>query len=220
MTVAPQAPAAAPVALLRREQRRVASLLVGLLPGEDVRLDDRARAALVAAGHFPQFTGELDWAAQEVAGHLRDSARVFTSRLRRLLAGDAGPSEDFDPLTPDRVAEYLVTPPDLLLDELDAAQAELLRTVAEVTAEDLPITGRRADGRPVTVADLLEFVVGHHADHAAHLAALSDAAKADPPRSPVHRLARIAVRWLARGQLGPADIHAAVWAAGPRSTRP
>ncbi len=217
MTAAPQAPIAASVALLRREQRRVAALLAALSPsGWDGRLDDRARATLVATGHFPRFAGELDWGAQEVAGHLRDSARVFASRLCRLLVGDTGPFEDFDPLAPDRVADYLVTPPNLLLAEFDAAQEELLRTVAAVTADDLTATARRADGRPVTVADLLGFLPAHQADHAAQLTALSDAAAGARPRSPVHRLSRVAVRWLARGQLGPVDIHAA----HPWSTRP
>lgn len=217
MTPLPEVSIPATAALLRREQRRVTALLAGLpLPGWDARLDDRARAALVATGHFPQYAGELAWGPQEVAGHLRDSARVFTSRLCRLLLGDPGPFEDFDPLAPDRVAAYLATPPALLLAGLDDAQAELLRTVAAVTGRDLPAAARRADGRPVTVADLLRFLPGHQADHAAQLAALSAVASADPPRSPLHGLARAAARWLDRGQLGPADIRSA----RPWSTRP
>lgn len=35
------------------------------------------------------------------------------------------------------------------------------------------------------------------------------------PRSPVRRLTGAAARWLARGQLGPPDIHARRGAGGP-----
>jgi DinB superfamily len=165
---------------LRSHQRRLAAVLAALpAAGWNARLDDDARAALVATGHFPDHRGELDWNPQEVAGHLRDSARVFTSRLYRLLAADRAPLGDFDPLDADRVAGYAATPRAVLLAELVGAQARLSATVAGVPDADLARAGRRGSGATVTVAELLAFLPDHQADHAAQLEALAAAATED-----------------------------------------
>lgn len=156
------------------QQRRVAVALVDLrAEGWTRRLDRRARRSLVRTGHFPEYSGELDWTAVEVAGHLRDSARVFTDRLRRLLAGDPAPLADFDPLEPARVAGYAALSRGSLLSGLHDAQLTLHATVAAVTPSDLGRSGRRDTGEPVTVADLLGFLPAHQADHAAQLEALA-----------------------------------------------
>ncbi|WP_448624703.1 DinB family protein [Geodermatophilus sp. URMC 64] len=166
---------AAPEArLLLAQQRRVAAVLTDLPDaGWQARLGRRARRALVATGHFPEYTGELDWTPLQVAGHLRDSARVFTDRLRRLLGGDPTPLADFDPLAPARVAGYAAVPRAVLLSGLHDAQLTLHATVAAVTPPDRDRTGLRDSGEPVTVAELLRFLPAHQADHAAQLEALT-----------------------------------------------
>ena len=159
---------------LLRQQRRVAAVLTDLSDaGWRARPGRRVRQALVATGHFPEYAGELDWTPVQVAGHLCDSARVFTDRLRRLLAGDPAPLADFDPLEPERVAGYAVPPREVLLSGLHDAQADLHATVAAVTRADHSRAGRRDTGEPVTVAELLRFLPAHQADHAAQLELLA-----------------------------------------------
>jgi DinB family protein len=161
-------------AQLRAEQQRVAEILAGLsADGWAGRLDDAQRAELAARGHFPEYGGELDWSAQQVAGHLRDSARIFTSRLDRLLAGDAAPLPPFDPLDADRVAGYTATPLTVLLADLADAQDRLHAVVAGLTAADLRRAGQRASGDTVTVGELVAFLPQHQGDHAAQLEALA-----------------------------------------------
>ena len=123
-------------------------------------------------GHFPQNAAELDWTPREIAGHLRDSAGVFTDRLTRLRTQDEPTFADFVPAEPARVAGYAATPFPRLLAELRTAQAGLLRAVADVDPGDLDRAGvHEVDGR-VTVADLLRFLPAHQRDHADQLAAL------------------------------------------------
>jgi uncharacterized protein YciI len=155
---------------LRVQQQRVARVL-GALPdgGWDVRLDDAARARLVGTGHFPEYAAELDWCPQQVAGHLRDSARVFTSRLQRMLAGELRPLGAFDPVDVDRAAGYLATPRALLLADLFDAQERLRVTVNGLADGDLIRSAVRADGSALTVATVLDFLPGHQADHADQL---------------------------------------------------
>ncbi len=162
------------VATLADEQWRVAGLVDAALTRNawDARLLPEQRRRLVRLGHFPQYATELDWTPREVAGHLRDSARIFTDRLRRIRTEREPALADFVPDAPERLADYRTTAPDRLVAELRTAQAGLLREIADVRAADLDRAGIHAvDGR-VTVAGLLTFLPGHQRDHADQLAAL------------------------------------------------
>lgn len=172
----PAVPAAvaSTAAALAEEQWRVATLVraTGLRGRWDAVLPDDARWRLVRTGHFPRYAGELDWTPREVVGHLRDSARVFTDRLRRLCTEDDPLVPDFVPDEAARSAAYRATPVEELADGLRTAQAELLATVAGLGPADLGRTGRHATDGPVTVADLLRFLPAHQRDHAEQLTAL------------------------------------------------
>lgn len=165
---------AASTAALGEEQWRVAVLLrtTSTRGSWDATLDDDARWPLVRRGHFPTDAAELDWTPREVAGHLRDSARVFTERLRRLCTEDRPRLPDFVPTDPGRLADYHRTPPELLVDQLRAASAELLTTVATLRPDELDRVGVHEVDGPVTVADVLAFLPAHQRDHAEQLAAL------------------------------------------------
>jgi hypothetical protein len=107
-----------------------------------------------------------------VVGHLRDSARVFTDRIRRLRSETEPVLADFVTDAPERLADYRSTVPHDLVDQLRTAQAELLRTLADVRADDLERSGVHEVDGPVTVAGLLAFLPGHQRDHADQLTAL------------------------------------------------
>jgi hypothetical protein len=167
------APATAAATALAAQQDRVAALL-DRAGGRPLRLSPAARRRLVRLGHFPAYAGELDWTPHEVAGHLRDSARVFSDRIRRIGAEDRPALPDFVPDEPERVAGYRATPPAALLAELAAAQAGLLAAVQAVDPGRLGAVGVHQVDGPVTLADLLDFLPGHQRDHAEQLAALVD----------------------------------------------
>ncbi|MGY1699619.1 DinB family protein [Geodermatophilus sp. SYSU D00766] len=171
-TTSPLADPVTTAAALAAQQRRVADLLARAA-GRPVRpLAPEARRRLVDLGHFPGYAGELDWTPQEVAGHLRDSARVFTDRIGRIGRGTRPALPDFVPDAPERVAGYRATPPAVLVAQLAAAQEELLRAVAAVRPGQLALEGVHEVDGPVTVADLLAFLPAHQRDHAEQLAAL------------------------------------------------
>ncbi|SFP32617.1 DinB superfamily protein [Geodermatophilus dictyosporus] len=169
--LSPTGTVAAAAGALAAQQDRVAGLLARAA-GHSGPLSPEARRRLVALGHFPAYAGELDWTPWEVAGHLRDSARVFTDRIGRLLREPRPVLADFVPDTPDRVAGYRATPPAVLVAELAAAQAGLLRAVATVAPDRLGAAGVHGTDGPVTLADLLAFLPAHQRDHAEQLAAL------------------------------------------------
>lgn len=159
---------------LARAQWRVAGLLATVAARDAwsavLRPEDRWR--LVRSGHFPQYSAELDWTPLEVAGHLRDSARIFTERLQRLCAEDDPLLPDFVTDAPGRLADYRATAPGILVDQLRTAQAELLVALAAVRGSDLGRTGTHEADGPLTVADVLTFLPGHQRDHVRQLGAL------------------------------------------------
>jgi hypothetical protein len=162
------------VTALADEQWRVAAALDSAQArgAWDARLRPEARRRLVRLGHFPAYAAELDWTPREVAGHLRDSARIFAARIRRIRTEVEPVLADFVTDALERLADYRATPPESLVAELRTAQAQLLQAVAAVRAGDLERPGvHEVDGR-VTVAGLLAFLPEHQRDHADQLRAL------------------------------------------------
>jgi hypothetical protein len=176
VTVTESVPGATAVAVaaLAEEQWRVAGLLATAdrRGTWEQRLAPEQRRRLVRLGHFPAYAAELDWTPRDVAGHLRDSAQIFTERLRRLRAEDRPLLPDFVTDDPARLAGYRATPPARLVEELRAAQAQLLAAVAAIGVDDLARVGVHEVDGEVTVAGLLAFLPGHQRDHADQLAAL------------------------------------------------
>lgn len=176
MTVVAAAPdlvASATTALARAQWRVAVSLTTAAARDAwtaVLRPDDSWR--LVRSGHFSQYSAELDWTPVEVAGHLRDSARIFTDRLHRLRSEENPSLPDFVTDAPRRLADYRTTDPTVLVDQLRTAQTELLQAVAAVHGPDLGRTGTHETDGPVTVADVLTFLPGHQRDHARQLTAL------------------------------------------------
>ncbi|WP_236825412.1 MULTISPECIES: DinB family protein [unclassified Blastococcus] len=168
------APPRSPAEALAVQQQRVAGLLAAApaaaLPTR--RLPAVEVARLVGSGHFPAYAAELAWTPHQVAGHLRDSARVFTARVARLRTEEDPLLPDFDPTAADRVAGYAAVPPTRLLDELQVAQAALLEAVRGVPEAERSRTGRHATDGALTLGDVLDFLPGHQRDHAEQLAAL------------------------------------------------
>ncbi len=162
-----------PATALALQQHRVADL-VTRAGGRPLRLSPAARRRLVGLGHFPAYAAELDWTPHEVAGHLRDSARVFTDRIERIGREDRPALPDFVPDEPGRVAGYRAVPTAVLLGELAAAQAGLLAAVEAVDPGRLGAVGVHEVDGEVSLADLLAFLPGHQRDHAEQLAALVD----------------------------------------------
>jgi DinB superfamily len=158
---------------LEAQQSRVAQLL-GAAASDDrwhAALQPEDRQRLVRLGHFPDYATELDWTVGDVAGHLRDSAQIFTDRLRRMCTEREPQLADFVTDAPERLADYRSTPPAQLLQELRLAQEELLQTVAGMGATELHRTGVHAvDGR-ISVAEVVDFLPRHQLDHAEQLAA-------------------------------------------------
>jgi hypothetical protein len=158
---------------LEAQQSRVALLLAAAV-GDDrwqaaLRPEDRQR--LVRLGHFSDYATELDWTVGDVAGHLRDSAWIFSDRLRRMRSERQPQLADFVTDAPERLAEYRSTSPRELLRQLRRAQDDLGQTVAGVGTTDLGRTGLHVvDGR-ISVAEVLDFLPGHQLDHAEQLAA-------------------------------------------------
>ena len=95
---------------LGAEQARVRAALATLDGMDDGRwlrgLDGRARERLLVQGHFPEYGSELEWNAREVVGHLRDSARIFTARIRALQTTSEPVLADFVTDDPARLADY------------------------------------------------------------------------------------------------------------------
>jgi hypothetical protein len=174
MTERVPAPVAASAAALADEQWRVAGLLnVATTRGAwHAVLRPEARRRLLRLGHFPEYSAELDWTPIDVAGHLRDSATVFTDRIRRMGTEHEPLLPDFVTDAPERLADYRSAHPSDLIDQLRAAQAALLTTVLAVGADQLGRAGvHEVDGR-LTIADVLAFLPGHQRDHADQLSAL------------------------------------------------
>jgi DinB superfamily len=174
MTAVVRDDVAGAVETLARQQARVDLLVTRAVGGNGwpARLSPADRARLVGLGHFPEYSSELAWTPREVAGHLRDSALVFTERLYRLRTEDEPLLADFVPDEPARVAGYRRVAPVQLVEQLRTAQAALYETVRRIHPAELGRAGVHEVDGPVTVGDLLAFLPGHQRDHADQLAAL------------------------------------------------
>jgi hypothetical protein len=135
--------------------------------------DDRMQAHLADLGHFPAFPGEVAWPPCDVAGHLRDSALIFTARIQAIRLTDWPYLVDFSTCDPSRVARYRSIPREDLLRDLAAAQQRLTAAVAAVPGTSLARAGCHEFDGDVTMADVLAFLPGHQADHASQLELLA-----------------------------------------------
>lgn len=163
-------------AALATEQDQVGALLDRLTDATwDEPVNPLALERLLILGHFPDHASELDWTPREIAGHLRDSARIFTERIERILTEDEPTLADFVTDDPARLDEYTATSREDLRAQLDEAQLTLRSTVADVPPA---ARSRRAvhetDG-PLVLGDLLAFLPEHQRDHREQLAAFAAA---------------------------------------------
>ena len=125
---------------------------------------------LLTLGHFEQNEAELGWTPRQVVGHLRDSALVFTSRIRALQGGGHPVLADFVPDEPARLRDYATRSRSQLLGELSAAQLLLRETLSGVDASQLDHHGTHEVDGELTLADVVGFLPGHQRDHAEQLA--------------------------------------------------
>jgi hypothetical protein len=155
-------------------QRHVARLLdvVDRLDGWLVMLPPHERDLLIRRGHFAAYAGELHWSPKEVAGHLRDSALIFTERIRRLRVETEPTLYDFDTTAPTRLADYRTTGTHALVAQLQAAQTTLHSTIMDVTPTELDRLGWHEIDGHLTLRDVLGFLPSHQEDHVRQLEAL------------------------------------------------
>lgn len=158
------------------EQDQVGPLLDRLTDADfEAELNPLALERLLMLGHFPAYAHELDWTPRQIAGHLRDSARVFIDRIERIQHEDGPQLADFVTDDPDRLTSYAERSREELRTQLDAAQLDLRETVAAVPAAALDRAGvHEVDGR-VTLAEILAFLPTHQRDHREQLAAFAAA---------------------------------------------
>ncbi|MDR0344326.1 MAG: DinB family protein [Nocardiopsaceae bacterium] len=169
-----QAAHAGPAAGLPAQQERARQALQAIQEAGWLRPpDDRVRARLAGLGHFPDFPGELAWLPCDVAGHLRDSALIFSARIQAARMIDRPYLVDFSTCDPARVARYRSLPRDQMLRELAAAQQRLAAAVAGVTQADMARTACHEFDGDVALADILAFLPRHQADHAEQLELLT-----------------------------------------------
>ncbi|MGH3440932.1 MAG: hypothetical protein ACRDUY_02590 [Nitriliruptorales bacterium] len=147
---------------LAAAQDRVAARL-GRLTGKgwDVPANEVALERLLTTGHFLDRSGELEWTPREIAGHLRDTARVSTGQKIARLRNEADAHfEEFDTTGEERVASYAEIEPDDLTAELDAAQRELRGAVGSIDPEELD-TATHETQDEVTLRSIVESLPAH-----------------------------------------------------------
>ncbi|NNE72390.1 MAG: DinB family protein [Acidimicrobiales bacterium] len=139
----------------------------------DSSLNTRSYQQLVSRGHFKDYVHELDWAAQEVAGHLADSATVFGARIKVIRDLDMPSFGDFVTDEPQRVQRYRSTSFTEALDRLVWTHQYLRSQVESIESSDLDRIGVHEFDGEVSVRSILDFLPGHIADHVAQLRALA-----------------------------------------------
>lgn len=156
------------------EQERVAAILSTLTgAGWRAQLSPLGLERLLTMGHFPRYVTELDWTPREVAGHLRDSARIFADRIGRIRSEERPTLADFVTDDPARLEDYRSTDVEVLVDELAGAQGDLLAAVEGVPPGELDRVGVHETDGEVSLGDVLAFLPGHQRDHREQLSALT-----------------------------------------------
>jgi hypothetical protein len=128
---------------------------------------------LLQLGHFPEYSGELNWTPIEVVGHLTDSALIFSDRIFTTVTEEMPRLVDFNTVAPERIGRYRATARNDLVNDLGSAQRLLYRAVMAAERSDLNRAAVHEVLGQVTLGDMLDFLVGHQEDHARQLAELS-----------------------------------------------
>lgn len=159
---------------LATAQDRVAARL-GRLTGEgwDVPANEVALEGLLTRGHFLDHTGELELTPRQIAGHLRDAARIFTDQIARLRTETDAEFEDFDTTAEERVASYAEIEPDDLTAELDVAHRELRGALGSIDPEELDNSATHETQGEVTLTEVVDFLPVHWEEHADQLEAVT-----------------------------------------------
>jgi hypothetical protein len=140
--------------------------------GWDAEAQRESLDRLLELGHFPEYSGELNWTPIEVVGHLTDGATIFSDRIFRTVTEEGPRLVDFDTVAPERIDRYRATARKTLVNDLAGAQRLLYRAVRTAERSELDRTAVHESLGEITLGDMLDFLVGHQADHAMQLTEL------------------------------------------------
>jgi hypothetical protein len=118
---------------------------------------DRADAAVRPDDHT--------WSPLEYGAHVRDVFRIFTERLRLMLAEDNPLFPNWDQDQTAIEERYNEQDPAGVADELGEAAASVADAFASVRPEDLHRAGRRSDGAEFTVVTLGRYLLHDPVHH-------------------------------------------------------
>ncbi|MGI9601526.1 MAG: DinB family protein [Acidimicrobiales bacterium] len=168
------------VEMLDTEQQRVVTAIrsLGERAWTDTCLARGARATLADRGHFALDPDELDFTAQEITGHLCDSATVFGARIKVIREVELPSFGDFDTAAAGRRERYRSMSFDAALDRLIWTFQYLRAQVVQIDADDFGREGLHEHTGEMSIAQIVEFLPGHLADHVAQLRAVSASASA------------------------------------------
>lgn len=156
--------------LARRQPREIMAMLEsqpGDLRGVLARMDDERLAWR---------TGDGEWCAKEIAGHMVDIAELFVRRAGAALNPSIGIAEPS--VLPWKIMEgqdYAGTPVTEILRRWDAAMAKALQLAESIEEGDWRKRGELTSGR-VSLLDMASWLVNHNVAHLAQMRAIADGA--------------------------------------------
>jgi hypothetical protein len=130
-----------------------------------------ARALAGDAAQRPA-TGPEGWSAVEILAHVRASDDIIAYRAYAILARDNPPLPAYDDRRWAEVTQYLEVETAASLAAFAAKRAELVRVLRHVAPADWERQGVHEVNGPLTLRQVVAFLLEHDEEHCAQLEAL------------------------------------------------
>jgi hypothetical protein len=109
------------------------------------------------------------WSAHQVLAHLRASNDILTPRIYQMLVRDNPPLAAFDERRWVEVGGFEDQSIDILFERISSQQHDLMQTLRHVSETDWNRTGNHEISGEVTVAQIVNHLVGHEEEHIAEI---------------------------------------------------
>ncbi len=108
---------------------------------------------------------EMEWSAMEIAGHLRDAARIYHERLFLAVAHDRPFLAPYDEVALARERNYQAMPLDAILSGLRSWRDETVALLSDLPVEAWERVAVHGETGEMSIIQLVAHMIEHEADH-------------------------------------------------------
>ena len=129
--------------------------------------------AAIPADRFHQAHKEGEWSPAQIVAHVCESPSFFAAKIVRITKEDDvfyGRTKEEGEIRLQAIAEHASDSKDVALRRLQQVNADVLKTVASLSDDQLARAGRHAQHGMFTIQQGLDYLIAHIGEHVQQLA--------------------------------------------------